>query len=276
MKKTYSAKHKAFLFPENFSWGICALVFAVLVFLLRLCAPNLFLRIFAPVFHASDALAGESHSIISGFRNTGALAAENERLAQENSILANENQALLQKMANISALTGSVASGKNTSRILAGVIARPPESPYDTLVIAGGTNDKITLGMEVFGNGGVPIGVVSSVLSDFSRVTLFSAPGVVMNGWVGRTNMPVTVIGAGAGAMTVTMPRSAGSAVGDAIFISGPGMLPIGKIARIDGNPSLPSVTLRIAPALNLFSIAWVELRDTGRTLLLSATSTLP
>ena len=40
---------------------------------------------------------------------------------------------------------------KDASGILAGVVARPPESPYDTLVLAAGKNAGVTLGMEVFG-----------------------------------------------------------------------------------------------------------------------------
>ena len=59
------------------------------------------------------------------------------------------------------------------SGIIAGIVARPPASPYDTLVLSAGSEEGVTLGMEAFGAGGVPLGVVSSVLANFSRVTLF-------------------------------------------------------------------------------------------------------
>ena len=55
------------------------------------------------------------------------------------------------------------------------------------------------------------------------------------------------------------------------------GAVPIGAVARIDGNPSTPGVVLRVASAANLFSTAWVLLRDVGaafRNSLLQATST--
>ena len=79
--------------------------------------------------------------------------------------------------------------------------------------------------------------------------------------------------------MNASVARSADIVEGDAIFISGPGTLPIGFVTRIDSNPSSPSVTLRITPALNLFSLTWISVRATGATSLISipvATSTIP
>ena len=272
-------KRKIFFSRENFSLGVYALLFAIFVLFMRLLAPNLFWKMFTPLFRVSDTFAAESHSFISRFGNAEILTARNEQLAGENALLANENQMLLQKIADSGVFAGTLAKGG----IVAGVVARPPESPYDTLVLAAGENEGVTLGMEAFGSltgeasaSDIPIGVVSSVLADFSRVTLFSAPGTATSGWIGHTAIPVTIFGAGAGAMNVTIERSASIAIGDTVFIPGPGMLPIGKVSRVDGDSSSPAVTLRITSALNLFSIAWVALRDVGGTAFISATSTLP
>lgn len=256
------------------------LVFAIVLLVFRLLAPNLFLRAVAPLFSASDALAAWSHAMFSGFKNASSLAVENEQLAQQNTALTNENQALSQKVTDLRILMCGQGVSASTvdakcphaapQGILAGVVARPPESPYDTLVLAAGTDAGIALGMGVFGAGNVPLGIVSSVSTDFSRVTLFSAPGVTTDGWIvhAHTTLPVTIAGTGAGALTATLARSADVAAGDAVFVPGPGMLPIGNVARVDRDPSSPSVTLSIAPATNLFSIAWVTIRDTGAALL--------
>ena len=268
------------LSSANVSVGALALACALAVLLLRFSAPNFFWQIFAPVFRASDALAAETHSFIAGFGTAAALSMQNEQLVSENTALASENQALLQKMNALGALSGSsTASLQNTSGILAGVVARPPESPYDTLVLSEGKNAGVTRGMEAFGPGDVPLGVVETVLYDFSRVTLFSAPGITTYGWVGPSAIPLTIRGAGAGALDASLARSAGIAVGDTVFAPGPGMLPVGSVARIDSDPSSPAVTLRIVPALNPFSITWVRLRAVGTVLfnpLPAATSTFP
>lgn len=277
MKRTFLLKRNALLSSTSFSWGVFALIVASVLLLVRLLAPNLFWYTFTPVFKSADAFALQGHTFISQFGDAAALTAENEQLIDKNSILANENQWLSQKLADISALLGSSVTTQDTRRILAGVIARPPESPYDTLVVAAGADEGVTRGQEAFGPGGVPLGVVEAALSHFSRVTLFSTPGMATSGWVGRENLPLTIVGAGGGTFNASATRSAGITVGDIVSVPGPGKNPIGVVAHIDSDPSSPFVTLRIVPSLNLFSTTWVELRDVGVQLLHSlqeATST--
>ena len=280
MKKTFLVRRNTLLSSANVSWGMLVLACALAVFLLRFSAPNLFWQVCAPLFRASDALATETHTLIAGFGTTAALSIRNEQLVSENTALASENQALLQKMNALGALLGSsAASLQNTSGILAGVVARPPESPYDTLVLSAGKSAGVTRGMEAYGPGDVPLGVVETVFDNFSRVTLFSAPGITTYGWIGPSAIPLTIRGAGAGALNASLARSAGIVVGDTVFAPGPGMLPIGSVARIDSDPSSPAVTLRIVPVLNPFSITWVRLRAVGTVLfspLPAATSTFP
>ena len=264
MKRTFLAKRNGLLSPTNISWGALALVLAVLVLCVRLLAPNFFWYMFTPVFRTADALAAKNHVFFLSFRDTAVLAVQNEKLASENTVLANENQALTEKISEFSALLGTPAA----QGILVGVVARPPTSPYDTLVLSEGGEAGITLGMEAFGEGNVPLGMVSSVLTRFSRVTLFSAPGMTTSGWIGHMNIPLTLLGAGGGALHASIARSAGVAVGDTVFIPGPGALPMGKVVRIDDDPSSPEVTLRIQPILNLFSTTWVLVRDIGAALL--------
>jgi cell shape-determining protein MreC len=258
MKRIFLARRNAILSSANISWGSFALLFAVSLLIVRLIAPNFFLQIFAPVFSASDALAIESNSFINAFKNVSLLAAQNETLANEISTLKIEKQVLEEKMAGISGL------GRSVSGVIAGVIAGPPVSPYDILVVSAGSMDGVKVGMEAFGAGGVPLGTVSSVYSNFSRITLFSAPDADTGGWVGHSHVPITLSGTGAGTISASAPRSANIEIDDTVFAPGPGMLPIGRVVRIDNNASSPSVTLRIMLTQNIFSITWVALRDTG------------
>jgi cell shape-determining protein MreC len=263
MKRTFLAKRNALLFRAYTSWGGYALAIVLLLFLLRAFAPNLFWSVLSPVLTSANAVAFETHAFLSSFGNSAALSLENERLTDENRALANENQILIERSAALEELGGSAGS-KDTRGIVAGVVARPPTSPYDTLVLSKGTSAGVAPGMEAFGSGGVPLGVVTSVIADFSQVTLFSAPNTTVNGSIGHSNLPLVVRGAGAGAMHASAPHSAGVEVGDTVFAPGPGLLPIGTVVHISTDASSPSVTLQIQSALNLFSVAWVELRATG------------
>jgi len=274
MKKTFLAKRNSLLSGRNISWGAGALLVVLFISLIRFLAPNLFWQVFTPVFRVSDALAAESHTFLSSFGNAAELAALNEKKVSENAALANANQTLLQKVSDLESLLGTSATQREIPGILVGVVARPPTSPYDTLVLASGKKKGVALGQEVFGESGMPIGIISAVQSDFSRATLFSASGMTMDGWVGHTSIPITLAGAGAGALQATIARAANIAVGDIVFVPGPGMLPIGSVVRIDSDPLSPGVTLRIQLASNPFETSWVMLRETGVEPLTFATST--
>src|SRR3989344_2861441 len=263
MKKIFLTRRNALLSSTHISWGAFVLVLAVLAFLLRLLAPNLFWYIFAPVFHAGDTITETGHAFLNGFANTSELAWENETLRDANAAFALENEALREKLDSIEGLAGE---GRG---IIAGIVARPPTSPYDVLVLSAGSDAGVALGQRAFSlpagkaEGGVPstksdlvlgvpLGTVSSVLSGFSRVTLFSAPSVSTDGWVGTDNLPLVIKGAGAGALSASAPRSANITEGDVVSVLGPGKLPIGVVVRVDSDPASPSVTLRIMPAYNL------------------------
>lgn len=276
MKKTFLARRNALFSSTDTSWGAYALMGAVLLFVVRLLAPNFFLQIVTPIFRSANNLTTESHLFFSSFGDSAALTLQNEKLRDENTTLTVENETLSQKLADQEALL-DVSAGKNTQGVLAGVVARPPESPYDTLVLAQGSSAGITVGQGVFSEGGVPIGIISTVTTDFSRATLFSSPNILLHGWVGHTNVPLTIVGLGGGTMGASAARSAGIVMGDSVWSPGPGTLPVGKVIRIDSDPSSPAVTLQIQPAVNLFSVTWVLVRDTGAALrgaLSQATST--
>lgn len=266
MKRTFLAKRNALLTSASFSWGGAALAVAVLVLLVRLLLPNLFWSAMAPVFSLGNGLASSSHAFFAGFENASALALKNEQLESENAALASENHALTENAAAAAELSGS--------GIVAGVVSRPPESPYDTLVVAGGSKRGVLAGMEAFGPGGVPVGVVTDILADFSRVTLFSSPNVSVQAWVGAKKIPLALSGAGAGAFRASLARTAGVNAGDEVFLAAGGALPIGTVTNVDTDPSSPVVVLAIQGAVNLFSLTAVELRPTGPAFVNSLTWT--
>jgi cell shape-determining protein MreC len=274
MKKTYLARRNALISPKGLSWGAGALLFAILFSIFRFVAPNLFLTAVTPLFGISDSISRGSHAFFAHFSDAAALSSQNEKLAAENAELASENAALVAKVAAQDSLMGGAAV--RAPGIYAEIVSRPPTSPYDRFILAAGSKDGVVAGMEAFGPGNVPLGIVSSVLADFSELALFSAPDMVTHGWVGRAGLPIAITGAGGGALNASAPRAANVAAGDTVYLPGPGQLPIGSVARVESDPLSPAVTLRIAPAVNLFSIPAVVLRATGITGVSFATSTLP
>lgn len=109
--------------------------------------------------------------------------------------------------------------------ILAGVIARPPTTPYDTLTIDAGSRQGVVVGALVSAGGTTRIGRVDSVGESTARVSLFSAPGESYQALIMETQshsaIPVVVDGEGGGALTTRVPAHSGAGVGDEIVFSG-------------------------------------------------------
>jgi hypothetical protein len=277
MKKTYLAKRNALIVLADQSWGARALLVSVCVVILRLAAPNAFMYVTAPLFIVSESLAGVSHTLFSSFEDSAKLAARNTELTNELTALQAEKMGLSRELAGLSGLLGQSQNQLSPSKgILAEVLARPPVSPYDVFVVLAGTRAGVSQGMLALGAGGVPVGVVQETTEDYARVVLFTAAGVETAGWVGDTNTPINLSGAGGGVFLATVARDANLVVGEAAHIAGPQLAPIGTIARIDSDPASPSVTLQIVPALNMFGTKYVRLISGGSisSLFSSASST--
>lgn len=223
---------------------------------MRVFLPGIVVTLATPLWKVSALASAGTASVSRAFQNSSVLAGELDTLKVQNNTLANENVALTQQVQGLQQLTGT--STALSGSITAGVLVRPPTSPYDTLIAGAGSVVGVKKGAYVYGAGDVPLGQVESVNNNSSRVVLFSTAGRATDGWLGQTHTPVTLMGLGAGAYSAQLPKGSLVSVGDFVYVSGPGALPIGNVARIDIDPSSPLMTVHIVPALNLFSIIWV------------------
>lgn len=237
--------------------GGVVLFIGALFVLARFFFPDALLAVGTPFWGIGNAAASGLSGVEAIFGNSSELTRERDQLAAENAALTATNQALTAQVTDLTRLVGSRTASDHG--ILAGVLARPPVAPYDTLLIDAGADAGVANGAFVYGPGGVPLGTVDAVTRTGARVTLFSNGGRQNDGWVGDSRIPVTLIGKGGGAFGATLPRGSAAKVGDIVYLPGPGALPIGTLVRIDTNPSSPRDTLFIQPSANLFSLTWVE-----------------
>jgi cell shape-determining protein MreC len=271
MRKTFSPKRSLFESLLALSWGGMVVGVALLALAIRLILPNVFWTMTSPLFTVSDALGGVSRSFFGSFGDAASLTLRVDKLTSENTALQDENTTLKSRLETYGALG-------DRPGIIAGVVARPPQSAYDTLVIAAGTREGVMVGMEAFAQGDVPLGVVDTAWDNFARITLFSAPQRETAGWVGPRSTAITINGLGGGVLRASVAGAANIVVGDVVYVPGPGALPLGRVGDIETNPSSSSVVLRIVSAVNLFNVTWVTLRETGVDLprQVVATSTQP
>lgn len=247
MKPSYYRRRSAFLSSPGRVAVAIAVVVGVLILGTRLIVPSAFFSLTAPVFAFGNSIAGVGMTV------------EDVR-AHANVILTNENTQLKERIADLTRLLGDEPSG--SKGLVAGVIARPPLAPYDTLLVGAGSRDGVAFGMMVSGEGGVPLGTIETVANAHAQVSLFSTAGRVTDGWVGEDRLPLTLTGEGAGAFIAEVPRDASIAVGALVFVPGPGARAVGQVERIDSDPSSSFATLRIRPLANVFSLSLVLIEE--------------
>lgn len=246
------------LTPGNLRSVVVALVVIGAVLLIRSAFPGTLTSLAAPVWKAGEQTTARVGAVSTFFADTVRVANEVDRLRAENEGLANNNALLSAQVADLTRLLGTRATGE--AGIVAGVLVRPPVSPYDVLIVDAGEREEVKSGAQVFGNGGIPVGTVASVSPHNARVLLYSAPGRQTTAWIGEKRTPVTLIGQGSGALTTTVAREVGVVPGDTIYTAGPGSVPIATVRSIENDPSAPTARVRITPLVNPFSVMWVSI----------------
>ncbi len=244
--------------PQSVKGGALVLVVVVILFVLRVAFPDAFLAILSPLWRAGETSTARVGAVESFFVDKQSLAAERDRLLTENTALVVENGLLRAKVEDLTKLVGTRTESEQG--IVAGVLARPPISPYDVLIVDRGSMDEVEVGVLAFGNGGTPLGTVAATTKHSSRVLLFSAPGRESAASVGENRIPITLIGQGSGAFTTEVSKDAGIVVGDQVYVAGPGSLPVGTVIAVLTDPSATTARVRIRPIVNPFSSTWVTL----------------
>jgi cell shape-determining protein MreC len=260
MKKRYSHR-------RNSGWHVAAWPLAatgavvLLILAFKLILPGTFVAMATPLWKTGTGLDAGVGSVFAGFSSKQTLEAQNTALTSQIASLMNQNQVLTARAQDLTKLLGAQQTTTTAgSMVIAGVLARPPVTAYDTIVVGSGLSEGVSTGAEVFGTGGIPLGTVQSVTAHTAVVSLLSTAGKSTSGWVGEARTPITILGRGAGSFTATLPKALAPTTGDTIYMPGPGAIPIGTVKLVSSDLSSPSVDLQITPFVNLFSLTWVQI----------------
>lgn len=134
----------------------------------------------------------------------------------------------------------SLLHASGSPRILAGVIARPPYTPYDTIILDQGTDNGIVEYAPVFQGNGHAIGYVRQVFLHTAFVTLFSSPGVESTVYIYGPNIFSTAYGEGGGVIHLSVPQGVVIQKGDVVVLPSHDTGVIGAIDEIQSVPSEP------------------------------------
>lgn len=192
-----------------------------------------------PVYKMRHWIFESSASVPSYFRERGALIAEIRAL--ENQIaLSGGTEGTIGRLAAENEELREQLSIHSDDRIVAGVAARPPFLPYDTLLIDRGSKDGILQNAIVYQASDVAIGFISRVFHNSALVTLFSTPGVEATTYMYGPNIYTTAYGEGGGIIRISVPQGISVEMGDIAVLPSLEVGMLGKIGEIKSVPTDP------------------------------------
>jgi cell shape-determining protein MreC len=191
-------------------------------------------------------------------------ASDNQRLraqlASTTALVADRNELYQQNIE----LKNRLGRDAEKSVILAGVLLRPPATPYDTFTVDAGIAEGVHTGDFVSAGGTTRIGTVGDTYAHTSRVILFSAPGqtydVLLHLASTTQVVPVTMQGQGSGSFIGQVPAGTPVRVGDSLVFPGIASALAGAVSHVNFDPKESFETIYARLPVDLLSLQFVEI----------------
>ena len=168
---------------------------------------------------------------------------------------------------------------ENSEMILAGVIERPPRTPFDSLILDVGSDQDILEGDMVFSDGQYAIGTISSLSDHTSTVTLFSSAGqkidalidALVEGTKNNPNSsstkvvdslsPVTVEGRGGGNFYMKLPKNIKVKSGNPVVWPSTETILLGTVEVVDSGEGDAYSQVYFKSPINMNSLRYVQIK---------------
>jgi cell shape-determining protein MreC len=140
------------------------------------------------------------------------------------------------------------------------VAQRPPFSPYDTIVVNGGSDNGIQVDDLAFASADVLVGYVTAVFPSTSIVTLYSSSGQRQEVYVGTSSEAVASEGRGGGNFYIKVPSETKITVGDPIIWPSMQNILIGVVNKVDAVSGDAFSYVLFRSLIPIHSIRYVEI----------------
>jgi len=211
-----------------------------------------------PIWSAKNYISDQVVKVWSSFKNTEELATENAKLQQEliEAKISLESLDAYKKENEI--LKSGFGQTNSEKRIVVAIMAKPNLSPYDTLILDAGTSQGISVGNKVM-SGDFIIGTISETHSNYSKATVLSEPGELLNATIGNKNIQIEATGRGGGNFTAKLPKEIDVKVGDLVKM--PGLNPkfFGIVGSVEQTQTGSFQTILFSLPVNINELSWVE-----------------
>jgi len=198
---------------------------------------------FGEYFKSKQTLINERLTIEQKLFLAGNLIALNDILQKEND--------------NLKDLLGRKEIKQNT--VLASILVKPPQTPYDLLTIDIGEDYQVKVGDKVTANSNVYIGEVSEVYPHSSKVTLYSTPGMKLSVVLGASSVTAEAVGIGGGNFNIFLPREIEVKEEDVIVIPAITSNVFGIVEKVNFKDKDSFQTVIFKSPVNISELSFVE-----------------
>lgn len=146
---------------------------------------------------------------------------------------------------------------RGSEAVLASVLLKPPQSPFDMLILDVGEDMGVVIGDRIHAQG-VLIGAIAAVFTRSSTARLFSSPGEQVMVEVG-SGIHTRALGEGNGNFSITVPRETEIETGDPVVLPGFDRAFLGNVAVIEQTPTGSFKTVRFRTPVNVGELTLVE-----------------
>jgi cell shape-determining protein MreC len=183
---------------------------------------------------------------------------ENMALKEKLSSLETEVMSLSKDRDEKDILLGLLGRRQDSRMLVASVLAHPPQTLYDVIIIDAGLNDSVSLGSEVFLPEGPILGKVSEVFGKYAKVKLFSTAREETSAVLERGSVPVTLVGVGAGNFKLTVPRDVEVERGDRILSAGVFSRLLAVVGEVNVNSTDSFKEVLASTPTNIFALRFI------------------
>lgn len=228
---------------------------------------GLILRPLAPVQRLLHAVAQPVADFVTNVGRYGDLRAENQRLRTENERLRSENAELQEarhEVQELEALLGVKEGFRQYQPVAARVVGRDPNHLRQVIAIDQGQDAGLREGMVVVGEGGSLVGRVEKVYGDYAFVRLITDHQSSVTALVEGSRVTGVVNGSAEGRLTLDLvPPDTNVAVNANVVTSNlggnyPDALLIGRVSKVEDDPSRHFKAVQVEPALDFSSLEFV------------------
>ena len=223
--------------------------------------------VFRPVLVVGNSVGGKFNNFGAYFASKSSLSLQNEslqsQLKDEETRILNYNTVLAENE-SLKEIMGRIDTKKNM--VLAGILSKPNQSPYDTLVLDAGTAEGIKTGDMVFAFGNIPMGYIAEAYTNSSKATLFSNAGektqaIVTTATAGQAdkNIFFELVGRGGGNFEMVLPRDITLQKGDLVTMPGINPYTLAIVETVISDPRDPFTKALLVSPVNVQELKFIE-----------------